>query len=89
MYSLGDIEVGSHSSSSYGIAVKVIKPDALAAPTGFEEVWTTRYLEQDTMLHFINLAVRLDIDHLDPIHLSPLRMTSDACVNSKYVTTGS
>ena len=39
MYSLGDIAVVSHSSPFYGIAVKAIKPNALAALTGFEEVW--------------------------------------------------
>ena len=39
MYSLGDIAVGSHSSPFYGMAVKVIIPDFLAALIGFEEVW--------------------------------------------------
>ena len=39
LYSLGDIAVVSHSSPFYGIAVKAIKPDVLAALIGFQEVW--------------------------------------------------
>ena len=34
----GDIAVVSHSSAFYGIAVKIIKPDVLAALIGFQEV---------------------------------------------------
>lgn len=41
-YSLGDIGLGSHSSPSYGIAIKEVKSGDLAAPIGYRRWWNDR-----------------------------------------------